>query len=227
MIYITGAMNGEQERFSYDNTIRNLTAEDVLIVCGGFDFMTCKKNTIMGMVENAFLDELEQLPYTVLFIDGEDDNFDLLNAYPVETWNGGKVHRIRKNIAHLMRGQVFTIDGKKVFAMGGGYRELSVLPSESELVEGWQNLVKHGLAVDMIITYVNDEESPLLGYFNKEHAVQTLMSFFKRMEDEVHYHKWYIGYHHSDIRTMYNKEFYISRKQFPVWLDVLKFEPET
>ena len=44
----------------------------------------------------------------------------MLNAYPVTEWNGGKVHIIRKNIIHLMRGQVFTIDGTRFFTFGGG-----------------------------------------------------------------------------------------------------------
>jgi hypothetical protein len=88
MIYITGKMNGEQERFFDDDTIRNLTAEDYLIICGAFEFMMYAGNTIAGIVENAFLDELEQMPYTVLFVDGVNENFDLLNAYPVEMWNG-------------------------------------------------------------------------------------------------------------------------------------------
>ena len=32
---------------------------------------------------------------------------------------GGKIQRIRPSIIHLMRGQVYLIDGKKVFSFGG------------------------------------------------------------------------------------------------------------
>lgn len=32
---------------------------------------------------------------------------------------GGKVHKIRNAVIHLMRGQVFEIDGKSIFAFGG------------------------------------------------------------------------------------------------------------
>ena len=69
----------------------------------------------------GILDELAEKPYQILFIDGNHENFNALNSYPVEEWNGGKVHRIRKNILHLMRGQVFTIEGKTFFTMGGAY----------------------------------------------------------------------------------------------------------
>ncbi|MDD3169530.1 MAG: metallophosphatase, partial [Eubacteriales bacterium] len=34
-------------------------------------------------------------------------------------WKGGKVQSIRKNILHLMRGRIFTIEEKTFFTMGG------------------------------------------------------------------------------------------------------------
>ena len=55
------------------------------------------------------LKPFSDLPVTVLFVDGNHENFDLLNAYPVEMWKGGKVHNIKPDIIHLMRGQVFEI----------------------------------------------------------------------------------------------------------------------
>ena len=52
-------------------------------------------------------------------MDGNHENFDRLNGYPVKEWHGGKVHEIRPSVLHLMRGQVFEIDGKKIFTFGG------------------------------------------------------------------------------------------------------------
>lgn len=44
----------------------------------------------------------------------------MLESYPVEEWSGGKVHHIvRDKIIHLMRGQVFNIEGLSFFTMGG------------------------------------------------------------------------------------------------------------
>ena len=37
----------------------------------------------------------------------------------IRSKNGGKVHKIRPSVIHLMRGQVFEIDGKSIFAFGG------------------------------------------------------------------------------------------------------------
>lgn len=54
----------------------------------------------------------------MLFIDGNHENFDKLYSYPVETWYGGKVHKI---VIHLMRGEVYSIEGSSIFVMDGGY----------------------------------------------------------------------------------------------------------
>ena len=37
----------------------------------------------------------------------------------MEEWNGGKIHRIRPSVIHLMRGQVFELEDKKIFTFGG------------------------------------------------------------------------------------------------------------
>lgn len=71
--------------------------------------------------EETFYDFLSEQKYIVLFIDGNHGNFDKMNSYPVETWSGGKVHKIRNNVIHLMRGEVYCIKGSTIFVMGGGY----------------------------------------------------------------------------------------------------------
>ena len=42
-----------------------------------------------------------------------------MSQYPVEKWNGGKIQRIRPHVVHLMRGQVFELQGYTFFTMGG------------------------------------------------------------------------------------------------------------
>ena len=63
---------------------------------------------------------MEKKKYEILFVDGIHENFDLLESYPEEEYAGGRVHRIGTNLRHLMRGELFTIEGKKIFAFGGG-----------------------------------------------------------------------------------------------------------
>ena len=116
MIYVTGDTHGEQNRFIASREEKRWTAEDVLIVCGDFGFLFFNDRS-----ENLFLDDLERRPYTVCFLDGNHENFPAIFSYPEEEWCGGRVHRIRRNIIHLMRGQVYEIQGRTIFTMGGAY----------------------------------------------------------------------------------------------------------
>ena len=62
---------------------------------------------------------LEDLPFTIAFVDGNHENFTALSKYPVGEWNGGKVQFLRPHVIHLMRGQIFTLEGRTFFTMGG------------------------------------------------------------------------------------------------------------
>lgn len=37
----------------------------------------------------------------------------------IAEWHGGKVHRVRPHVLHLMRGQIFELEGSRFFTMGG------------------------------------------------------------------------------------------------------------
>jgi len=115
MIYITGDTHGEYDRMIkiFKNSDISWTADDYLVICGDFGYVS-KRN-------EAFLNEMDDFGATILFIDGNHENFDLLNSFPVEIWNGGKIHKVRKSIIHLMRSQVFKIDDTTLFTLGGGY----------------------------------------------------------------------------------------------------------
>lgn len=116
-IYVTGDIHSNP--FPRFNTTifpeqQNLTKDDYVIICGDFGLVWQDDNT-----EKYLLNDLQKRNFTTLFVDGNHENFDLLNAYPVETWHGGKVHKIRPNVIHLMRGQVFDIQGKTFWTFGG------------------------------------------------------------------------------------------------------------
>ena len=114
MLYITGNMHGEMARFE-DSRLRKLKKGDTLIVCGDFGFLWDG-----GPKEEKNLKKLGSKKYQILFVDGTHENFDLLDSYPISDWNGGKVQQISGNLYHLMRGQVYTLEGKKIFTFGGG-----------------------------------------------------------------------------------------------------------
>lgn len=94
-----------------------MTKDDYVIICGDFGGVWHKDGE--SKEETMLMDWLDCKSFTTLFVDGNHENFDRLNVYPVEEWNGGKVHKIRESVIHLMRGQVFEIDGQSFFVFGG------------------------------------------------------------------------------------------------------------
>ena len=118
MIYITGDTHSDVRKLKgkeFEPGVP-LTSDDIVIICGDFGLVW---STRESKQEKYWLDWLESKEITVCFVDGNHENFQRLYNYPVEEWMGGKVHFIRKNVIHLMRGQIFTIEGNTFFTMGG------------------------------------------------------------------------------------------------------------
>ena len=119
MIYITGDCHQDFERFNAGifPEQKEMTKEDCVIICGDFGGVWNKDKE--SKEETRLMEWLDRRPFTTLFVDGNHENFDRLYGYPVEEWHGGKVHKIRPSVIHLMRGQVFDIEGARFFAFGG------------------------------------------------------------------------------------------------------------
>lgn len=115
-IFITGDTHGDFTRFKKEifREQAGLTKEDCVIICGDFG------GVWNGSAEERYwLDWLDAKPYTTLFVSGNHENYDMLAEFPIEDWNGGKAQYIRPSVIHLPRGQVYNIQGKTFFTMGG------------------------------------------------------------------------------------------------------------
>lgn len=116
MIYITGDTHSDYTRFNMEHfpEQREMTRDDYVIICGDFG------GVWDGSKEELYwLKWLSEKKFTLLFADGNHENFDMLDEMPVQEWKGGKVHRVRENVIHLMRGQMFHIQGCSIFTFGG------------------------------------------------------------------------------------------------------------
>ena len=119
MIYITGDTHSDFSRFTEENfpIQTEMTKNDYVIICGDFGGVwTFEEESIR---EKELLDWLDNKNFTTLFVDRNHENYTRLYNYPIEEWKGGKVHKIRDSVLHLMRGEIFDIDNKKIFAFGG------------------------------------------------------------------------------------------------------------
>lgn len=115
-IFITGDVHGDFRRFKKEIFYQQaeLSKEDYVIITGDFGGVWDGSPN-----EQHRLNWLEARPFTTLFVSGNHENFDMLAQLPVEDWHGGKIQRVRPSVIHLMRGQIYNIEGKKFFTMGG------------------------------------------------------------------------------------------------------------
>lgn len=168
MIIVTGDTHGDFSRihsrlFFFERRVNNpdLTweeykkvdykEEDFLIICGDFGGVW---KGVMDEAEEFSLYLLSRYNFTILFCDGNHENFTRLNSGEFEEmeWKGGRVHKITDNIYHLMRGYVFTINSTSFFVFGGAKsHDISdgiLYPEEyrsvEELKENIEKLVKEG-----------------------------------------------------------------------------------
>lgn len=209
MIYVTGDTHTpiDIKKLATKNFPEQklLSKEDYLIILGDYG----------GVWDNSEEDRywrrwLNNKNFTTLFVDGNHENFDLLNKYDVEYWNGGKVHMIEDSIIHLMRGQVFDIDGNIFFTMGGAesidkldrtegkswWKE--ELPSQKEIEEALYNLELNNWKVDYVLTHTTSNKNmEQMGYIKEKNI---LNSFFDEVQEKLQYKHWYCGHFHSDTK---------------------------
>lgn len=206
MIYITGDTHGDMTRFA-SKTMKKLKKNDTLIICGDFGFIWDGSKA-----EQARIKALAKKKFNILFVEGVHENFEELQKYEIEKWQGGKTRKICDNIRQLMRGQVFEIEGKKIFSFGGGrsddndsylnpsdkaseIRWQTEIPTDSELNEGLDNLAANNNRVDYIVSYeppAKISEFLNLGKIDRNHV----NTYLEQIREQVDFKRWFFGRHH-------------------------------
>lgn len=215
-VYITGDIHGlidDPHRFEIWNFPEGaeLTKDDHLIILGDFGMP-------FDLLENdRDLQALNDKPWTTLFIDGNHEYFPFLGELEVEQWHGGRVQRYprHKSIIHLMRGEVYNIDGHSFFCMGGAasldkafqarngtwYKE--ELPDKSEYANAEKNLDECGWEVDFVLSHTcsNRMLEVAIGRKGRSGAsviMDKLTDYFEDLEDRLDYGRWFFGHFHQD-----------------------------
>ena len=93
---------------------KEMTKRDYVIICGDFGGVWDGSNE-----EKYWIKWLKSKNFTTLFIDGNHENFEMLYNLPTVDFGGSIAHKVDDGIYHLIRGEVYNIDGKKFFVFGG------------------------------------------------------------------------------------------------------------
>ncbi|MCL1993011.1 MAG: metallophosphoesterase [Spirochaetes bacterium] len=213
MIYITGDTHGgvhtsklNRKNFREQKT---LTKNDFVIVAGDFGVVWTN-----GREQDYWLNWFEEKPFTTLFVDGNHENFDLLNCYTVTQWNGGKIRKISGSVIQLMRGQVYFLDGQKIFTFGGGQSQDKAyrvegrswwkeeMPSKEEYEEGLENLKANAWNVDYVVTHT--PTSSVIKHMRMKHRDKVynteneLSDYLEEISRKIEFKKWFSGHLHLD-----------------------------
>ena len=205
MVFVTGDLHGNFERFKpkYFPEQANMTKDDTVIIAGDFGGVWFGDSR-----DDETLDWLERLPFTLAFVCGNHENYDALERYPVAEWHGGKVHRVRPHVLHLMRGQVFELESYRFFTMGGAKSHdtnhrinhiswwRQELPSDEEYSEALQNLERYNWQVDYIITHCAPTSIALMG--SRHNEADRLTDFLQEVRERAKYYYWLFGHYHDN-----------------------------
>lgn len=184
-------------------------AADILIVAGDAGYVwdedySCRVETLQQI-----------FPGVVAFVDGNHENHVLLNRFSVQRWNGGLVHRVGERVYHLMRGELYTVDGNCIFTFGGArstdqdqreegkswWKEEE--PTPAELDYGYRQLMEHRNEIHYVITH----ETPLFARasisrrkrIDKDYRLPAVFEDWYRIVSAApQFKKWYFGHMHQD-----------------------------
>ncbi len=199
MIHFISDLHGGKDMGQFEEYINTATAEDLLIILGDIElnFQDTDEN-------RRFTEYFLSINKPIAIVDGNHENHPYMRSFPEDTMYGAPVYRLSDSIVYLKRGNVYTIEGKTFFVMGGckssaKWFEMGLAydfedPSPEEIAFGIKTLNSFGNKVDFILThkYKNGE-----GEIAPENSLQYLTNY---IDKNVSFTNWYSGHWHKAVK---------------------------
>jgi predicted phosphohydrolase len=182
MVYVTGDTH-TSESFNklYFEGSQNLTKNDFVIILGDIELIWTDTDG------SAWINKLNDMPFTTLFLDGNYDNYEKLSKLETVQKFGGNVGILAESVFWLKRGEIYNIDGHTYLAVGGAtsvnkdgrtegvnwWADEELNDTEKEYILA--NAEEHGGCVDFVITHTCP--TSILGAI-KEYAQKDSVSEF-------------------------------------------------
>ena len=189
------------------------TKEDVMIILGDVGINYCN-----DMRDTYVKDRLAELPITLFCIHGNHEmRPDTIGTYKLTSWMGGKayVEDEYPNLVFAKDGEIYTIAGKKVLAIGGAYSVdkwyrlqkgygwfEDEQPSEDikHFVE--KQLEDSNWVVDVVLSHTTPYQyRPIdlfLDFIDQSTVDSSTEEWLTSIEEKLSYDKWYAGHYHCD-----------------------------
>ena len=159
--------------------------------------------------------------FKVLAVQGNHDNYDMIEKLPEVEMFGSTVLKVSENVFYLKRGEVYNIEEKRFLVLGGAlsedkmYRKIheSWWPQEqwseeeeADCLEKIRTLGEiEGGQIDYVLSHTGPTKGIVLAdsyYSNEEHQKELLkdstVAFNDKIDSMISYKKWFFGHWHSD-----------------------------
>lgn len=222
MIYVTGDTHGEIDFDKLEKLKKKkLSYKDILIILG--DCGICWSPSDL----NKKLELYRSLHCTIIFLDGNHENFDMLESLPVIERYGALMHKVDQHIYHVMRGEIMEIDKIKFLCIGGAHSidimwrvpGISWWPRENieerDINNAKKRLEKNNNHVDFVLTHCIDSSTVTKIFkFEKDSSTNQL----KFIDRTVKYKYWLFGHYHYD--------FWLDKKKLCMYQDIYQINKE-
>lgn len=214
MIFVTGDLHGDFSplyEFAKSEEGRVLSKRDFVIVLGDFGIWH-------ETIEDIKKIDLE-LPFSVMFLDGNHEKFPLLNSMPEKKVFGGRSHDVY-GVLHLCRGEIFVIPNgdknTKIAVCGGGdsrdkeFRKVGVdwFPEESitkaDVERMFIKAIENNMMVDYFLSHSPSSfvKAELLTerqiYKHEEQELSQSECYIRNIVGFLFAREYYCGHEHID-----------------------------
>ena len=158
-----------------------------------------------------------QKPFQIFAVQGNHENYDMIEKLPQEQMFGGTVLRLSYNVFYLKRGEIYTIEDKSFLVLGGAASTDKIfrIPHESwweqeewtkeEQAACLAKIEEHGNKFDYVLSHTGTTKGIALAdpYYSDEARLAELqldstVCFNDKIDSLITYKKWFFGHWHSD-----------------------------
>lgn len=210
-IFLTGDAHGEVNKITtLVSKIDNPTKDDILIILGDFGMIWNSESLSISK-----LISLGELPITIAFLDGNHENFPLIEQFenPIR-WNCGWAGGLPGNIIHLYRGEIYEIGNKKIGVCGGadsydkfrrteGLNWWSTETITNMDIERFKiNLIPYKDKIDLVLSHDAPADIipavKLYAGISDRGTITESQRQLNKIKQLAEFNKWYFGHWHID-----------------------------
>ena len=226
MIYFSGDTHGDIDLlkiFKLEHLVRP-TRKDILIILGDCGVLFYKDKARY----QALIELYESTGFTILYVDGNHENFPLIEACPIVEIFGAKANKVSDHIYRIRRGEIMAIQGHTFLCIGGAnsmdkqwrikgesYWDEEHI-TEEDIANALANAAKYGNKVDFILTHCVDSTAVQFGL---GYAIDADTNKLSEIDYKIDYKCWLCGHYHCDR--------FLSMKKLVLYNDIMRLDEES